>query len=100
MHPKIAARRKEVSLRPIQQIDARLEKALVDSDHHLARIESKTAGRQTFAREREFCQHARVLLKSTTPDTEAGADARANIIVGLTQMRNMLQVIARDAGVA
>jgi len=100
MHPKIAARRKEVSLRPIQQIDARLEKTLADSDQYLARLESTTAGQQKFTREREFCQHARVLLKSTTPDTEAGADARANIIVGLTQMRNMLQVIARDAGVA
>ncbi len=97
MHPKIAARRKEVSLQPMRLIDASLEKALAESDHHLARIESRTAGQQTFNQEREFCRHARHLLKITTPDTKAGVDARANIIVGLTQMRDMLQAIARSA---
>lgn len=97
MHPKIAARRKEVSLRPMRLIDASLEKALSESDHHLARIASRTEGQQTFNREREFCQHARHLLKTTTPDTKAGINARANIIVGLTQMRDMLQAIARSA---
>lgn len=97
MHPKIAARRKEISSRPIHLIDASLEKALAESDHYLARIENRTAGRQTFTREREFCQHAQVLLKNTTPDSTAGVNARANIIVGLTQMRNMLQAIARHA---
>ncbi|MCC5979950.1 MAG: hypothetical protein JJU21_17970 [Salinarimonas sp.] len=97
MHPKIAARRREVSIQPMRLIDASLDKVLAESDHHLARIESRTEGQQTFNREREFCQHARHLLKTTTPDTKTGVNARANIIVGLTQMRNMLQAIAKSA---
>lgn len=97
MHPKIAARRRKTNLNYCNRFDLNLQKILEECDHHLSCIDRMTPRNISFLKEREFCKHARYLLQTTSSDTKIGLNARSNIVVGLTQLHDIMRdVVSRS----
>lgn len=94
MHPKIAARRIEAELNSTNYSDVELARSLDQIQDSLLFIKKKYGDTMPFRKELEFCQNAKCLLKTTEFETVVGKRTRAYILVGLSEMRDVLHAIA------
>lgn len=97
MHPKIAARRIEAELNSTNYSDVELARSLDQIQDSLIFIKKKYGGTMPFRKELEFCQNAKYLLKKTKFETVLGKRTRAYILIGLSEMRDVMHAIASEA---